>query len=225
MDKIKSLTILVILCCTLPASGLTLVYVEESSSDRVEHTFTFEENVDGYLIVVSSVKAGSPVITQALETDKGFSVLSWRYQDREAGTDITGIRRKSHISLSGRYRRRALERSFEVDSKPWYQLFPHGLEQMVVSRQQETLFYAIGVEGIGTMRIGTFRAQRGKVEKIEWKGRPEHAVHVHISLTGFASIFWSGVYWHRPGDGRNLVSKSDRGPGTQPIVVELNSER
>jgi hypothetical protein len=226
MRKLKALFILMILSSTLPAFGLTLVYIEESRMGRVEHTVTIEPTAGGYSIVVTSVAGEAAAITQELETDRGYSVLSWRYRDRESGTDITGIRRKSSISLSGRYRGRTVERRYKIDSKPWYQLFPHGLERLAVSGEQEPLlFYAVGIEGIGATRIGTFRAKPGEIEEIDWNGRRHAAVHVHISLTGFASILWSGDYWYRPSDGRNLVSKSDRGPGTQPIIFQLISER
>jgi len=226
MCKLKALFILAALSCTMPAFGLTLVYAEESRRNRFEHTITIEPTAGGYSIVVTSVKGEAAAITQELETDRGYSVLSWRYRDRASGTDIRGIRGKSSISLSGRYKGRTVERRFKIDSKPWYQLFPHGLERLVVSGEQEPLlFYAVGTEGIGAMRIGTFRAKPGEIEEIEWNGRRQAAIYVHISLTGFASILWSGDYWYRPADGRNLVSKSDRGPGTQSIMIQLISER
>ena len=225
MRKLKAIFILAVISSIVPAFGLTLVYVEESRRDRFEHTITIEPTASGYSIVVTSVEGEAAAITQELETDRGYSVLSWRYRDRESGTDIRGIRGKSSISLRGRYKGRTVERRFKIDSKPWYQLFPHGLERLAVSGEQEPLlFYAVGTEGIGAMRIGTFRAKLGEIEEIDWNGRRQAAIYVHISLTGFASILWSGDYWYRPADGRNLVSKSNRGPGTQPIIIQLISE-
>jgi hypothetical protein len=229
--KFKQLLFICLLFChTLPALALTLVYIEESGSDSIEHTITIAEIPGGYTIGVTSVQAEIPTIIQELEADESLSVLSWTYRDPEAGTDFTAIRTASRrgrsiIAIKGRYRGKAVNRRLAIDEKPWYQLFPHGMDHYVLSQEQETLFYAVGYEGIGALRLGTFRARRGRVEQVERNGRLEPGVYVHISFTGLASIFWSGDYWFRPGDGRNLIAKSDRGPGTDPIVVELISER
>ncbi len=118
MRKLKALFILAVLSSSLSAFGLTLVYVEESRRDRIEHTITIEPTASGYSIVVTSVAGEAVAITQELETDRGYSVLSWRYRDRESGTDIRGVRGKSSISLSGCYKGRTVGRRLKIDAKP-----------------------------------------------------------------------------------------------------------
>ena len=222
----KAAVVLILLACgNRPLPALTLVYEESTDSETVEHTFEIEESAGGYSIRLTSVRPGSSPVAQTLRTDAGFSVLSWRYRDPVEDTDITAARGASRINLEGRYRGREVRRSFKVDAKPWYQLFPHGLESLVGSAQTDLLFYAVGYEGIGAMRLGTFLARRSGVETIRWRGEPVEATRVIVSLRGLASVLWSGEYWYRNRDGRNLVSRSDRGPGTGPVEIRLISER
>lgn len=212
-------------CSSLALPALTLVYQESTDSEPVEHTFRIEQTAGGYSIRLTSLSAISSPVVQMLETDDGFSVLSWRYRDLAAGTDIISVRDESRILLSGLYRGREVRRSFKVDSKPWYQLFPHGLEGLVMSAQTDLYFYAVGYEGIGAMRLATFHARRSGVETILWRGEPVAATRVVVTLRGLASVLWSGEYWYRNIDGRNLASRSDRGPGTGPVDIRLISER
>ena len=225
-----SLIILLALPACVPAFAVTLVYTERSdprqSDERaVTHTFIIDPAPGGYAISVTSQQQGGLVVYQKLRTNEGFSVLEWWYLDEAKATEFTAIREGSVIRFAGRRGTRSVSRTFAVDDSPWYQLFPHGLEQLVASGGQGLRFWAVGAEGAGAMRIGAFRAIVGKLEQIEYGGALVEARHVRIRLAGPGSLLWSGDYWHRPHDGRNLVSSSDRGPGSHPIRIELSSER
>jgi hypothetical protein len=221
---LAGVTLFLILVCTLPVTGLTLVYIERTRSETLEHTINIEPSGEGHSVVITSRRAGSTTLIQSFETDGEFAVVSWVYRDLETGTTIFGTRRDSTIMLSGRYRGKTFVRQHTVEDKPWYQLFPLGLERLAVGKQQEVQFYVIGFEGITAMRIGNFRAERKGVEAVEVNGKLVPSVFVRVSLSGLASILWSGDYWLRAKDGRPLVARSDRGPGTQSNVIELIAE-
>ena len=220
-----ALAALLLLLAALPAPALTLVYTEQAGAATTRHTFLIEPAAGGFTVEVFSEREGRQVVFQRLETDPGFSVLSWRWLEEGEATDVTAIRDGSSISLTGRYEGREVSRRFPVADDPWYQLFPHGLEPLAMAGRGSAKFWAIGTTGISAMRIGSFRAVVAGPEQTEWSGARVPAIRVHVSLAGLASILWYGDYWYRPGDGRNLVSVSDRGPGTPDLKMELTEER
>jgi hypothetical protein len=220
-----ALAALLLVLAALPAPALTLVYTERAGSETTRHTFAIEPSGGGFTIEVSSEREGRLVIFQHLETDPGFSVLSWRWVEEAEATDVTAVRDGSSISLTGRRHDAKIARRFTVGDDPWYQLFPHGLESLALAGRGSAKFWAIGTTGISAMRIGSFRAVVAGAEQAEWGGARVPAIRVHVTLAGIGSILWFGDYWYRPADGRNLVSISDRGPGTPDLKMELTGER
>ena len=206
------------------APPVVLVYSEQDGETHITHTFVIEPTSAGYAIELTS-RGGGADIHQRFQTCPAFSVLSWLYRDPAAGTDISAVREETAILLSGRHKGVEIARTLRINAWPWYQLFPHGLERQALAAEKPVRFWAVGVEGIGAMRVGSFRATVTGVEQVEWQNRAVQAIHMRISLAGPASILWRGDYWYRSGDGRNLISSSDRGPGTRPIRVELTAER
>lgn len=208
-----------------PAPALTLVYTEQSAGETTRHTFVIEPADGGFSVEVISEREGRVVVFQELETDPGFSTLSWRWVEEAEATDVTAVRDGSTISLAGRREGRNLSRKFTIGADPWYQLFPLGLEPLALSARGSAKFWAIGTTGISAMRVGSFRAVVAGLEEVEWGGTRVPAIRVRVSLAGPISILWHGDYWYRPGDGRNLVSSSDRGPATPGLKIELTEER
>ena len=166
------LAALLLLLAALPAPALTLVYTEHAGAETTCHTFLIEPAAGGFTVEVSSQREGRLVVFQRLETDPGFSVLSWRWVEEGKATDVTAIRNGSSISLTGRYEGREVSRRFTVGDDPWYQLFPHGLEPLALAGKGSVKFWAIGTTGISAMRIGTFRAVVAGPEQAEWSGSP-----------------------------------------------------
>jgi hypothetical protein len=149
VGKLGSLIILLALAACFPGFALTLVYTERSdprqSDERaVTHTFIIDPAPGGYEVTVSSQRQGGLVVYQKLRTNEGFSVREWWYLDEAKATEFTAIREGSVIRLAGRRGTRSVSRTFAVDDSPWYQLFPHGLEQLVASGGQGLRFWAVG---------------------------------------------------------------------------------
>lgn len=203
-----------------PAPALTLVYVEGSGADTTRHTLVIEPAPGGFAVGVTIERAGR-VVVQELETDPGLSVLTWRWVEEAAGTDVTAVRDGAVITLAGRREGRRVERRFLVGDDPWYQLFPLGLEPLAMAAEGSARFSAIGTSGIAAMRAGSFRAVVAGPEEVAWGGGRVPAIRVRISLAGPGSILWHGDYWYRAADGRHLVAVSDRGPGTREQRMEL----
>ena len=210
------------------APPVVLVYTEQDGEASILHTFVIEPISSGYAIELTS-RGGGAEILQRLRTCPAWSVESWYYRDLDAGTEIQGVREPEAISLRGRHKGLDIRKTLSINAGPWYQLFFHCLERLDLGAGTGTdrtvRFWAVGVEGIGAMRAGSFRAAVSGVEEVLWQGRAVEAVRVRISLAGPASILWRGDYWYRPGDGRNLISRSDRGPGSRWIRIELTAER
>jgi len=220
-----ALAALLLVLAAFPAPALTLVYTEQAGAQTTRHTFVIEPAAGGFTVEVSSEREGRLVVFQRLKTDPAFSVLSWRWVEEAEATDVTAVRDGTTISLAGRRHDAKIARRFTVGDDPWYQLFPHGLEPLALTARGSARFWAIGTTGISAMRIGSFRAVVAGPEQLEWGGKLVPAIRVHITLAGLGSILWFGDYWYRPGDGRNLVSISDRGPGTPDLKMELTEER
>jgi hypothetical protein len=61
------------------------------------------------------------------------------------------------------------------------------------------------------------------MENISLMGAPVQARKIRVNLTGFASLFWSALYWFGPADGPYLRYETTEGPGGPKLVIELVS--
>lgn len=201
----------------------TLVYKQIIGDEVVIHTYIIASIDSGYSIHLTR-KSESQEIYEEFNLDSLFHTQRWKYCNPSKQTDISVIRRKNVILLSGTHNGERINKSYEIDSIPWAQLFPIGLENFVQSAQKKMKFYAISTMSPAEMKIAKFTAKVRNNETISCNGGTVDAIHVRISFSGLMSILWHGDCWFRKSDGRYIKWDAPGPPGYPHSLVELITE-
>ena len=177
----------------LPSS---LVYREGNTI----HRFHILGEGGGYRILLESEGFGSKV-SQIYKTDALLRTLRWELDSPGEGTRILCERVGDSLRLKGLYKGEKVEKEMAIDSRSWNQLFHLGLLPFVLSRERETVFWSVGVNGPGAMKAGKVKATKRSREKILSLGQSVETLRVEMSLTGLLSLFWKGDYWYSLSEG------------------------
>lgn len=177
----------------LPSS---LVYREGNTI----HRFHILGEGGGYRILLESEGSGSKV-SQIYKTDALLRTLRWELDSPGEGTRILCERVGDSLRLKGLYKGEKVEKEMAIDSRSWNQLFHLGLLPFVLSRERETVFWSVGVNGPGAMKAGKVKATKRSREKILSLGQSVETLRVEMSLTGLLSLFWKGDYWYSLSEG------------------------
>ena len=208
----KLIVLLIGILCTNITFAQTLLYKETTSGrdSNIETVINRVEN--GYLVkVINSNKDEMTYYTNA-----SFSVLKWKYDNPENGTDISAGRSGNTISITGQFESRKYEEKLMIDHLPWYQDWGLGLKAFIASDKNSTCFWFINLHDLKKTK---FEACKKKIEIIEVNGQEIESVYVKISLTGWMKVLWSGAMWFRKSDGTYVYSKmKEQGP-TGPITI------
>ena len=177
----------------LPSS---LVYREGNTI----HRFHILGEGGGYRILLESEGSGSKV-SQIYKTDALLRTLRWELDSPGEGTRILCERVGDSLRLKGLYKGEKVEKEMAIDSRSWNQLFHLGLLPFVLSRERETVFWSVGINGPGAMKAGKVKATKRSREKILSLGQSVETLRVEMSLTGLLSLFWKGDYWYSLSEG------------------------
>lgn len=213
------------LICTSFLTARQRVYQEKTGTEVVTHRFNIETIPTGYTIhLTTETKEGN--IQQQFNCDTTLATLSWSYDDPQQKTKVQASRNGPIISLTGTDRGNPVQKKFEVDQLAWNQTFNLGLEQFVLTKEDTLKFWAIGVKGPGNMKITRFKVKKKTTDPILLTvgNQKIPALYITISLTGLLSLFWTGEYWFRQGDGVFLRYKGKNKPGAPVSFMQLVSE-
>ena len=152
--------------------------------------------------------------------DSSHSTRSFHFRSASTGTDYRAERLGNRILVTGTRNNRALKREFSINEEPWYQFPEQALGSLSESAPRSTKFWLINA---GECEIHEMEAVPVGTESISLVGAPVQARKVRVNLTGFASLFWSALYWFGPEDEPHLRYETTEGPGGPKLVIELVS--
>jgi hypothetical protein len=154
--------------------------------------FSVVRNRDEYHISVNSTK-GNERITQDLLCDSTFSTLWWHYQS-DQNTDISFRRNGDRIELSGDLLGKQVKKSLTIDSHPWYQIVPLGLQTVSRDSAGRSKFWAVSVEKPVALKAACFRV--AEIADAPLPGRREIACRrFHLKIEGLLTQIWVGDYF------------------------------
>ncbi len=180
----------------------TLIYkVTTSGKESISETIITKAD-NGYVV---KMKNDSNKDEHICDTDLSFSLIKWKYNKPENGTDISADRSGNTISITGQFKNKKYEEKSKINELPWYQAWGLGLKAFINSDKDKTYFWSIDPN---SLRIAKFEAKKMRMEKIQVSGKEIESVYVTLNLTGFLKAFWSGgEMWFRKSDGRFVYQK------------------
>lgn len=218
--------LIIVFICTTFLSARQRVYQEKTGSLVVTHHFNIETTTNGYTIHLTT-ESNEGSISQLFLLDKTLATQNWSYDAPNKKTKLQATRQGKAIMMKGTDEGSPIQKTFEIDELPWNQTFNIGLEQFALNTKTDSCkFWAIGVGGPGNMKITRFKVKKKSSEPILLTvgNQKMPAIYMTISLTGLLSLFWTGEYWYRQGDGVFLRYKGKNKPGASVSFMQLVSE-
>jgi hypothetical protein len=202
----------------------TLVYEEKTGADTIVDTYRIEPLESGYEIRLSSLFNGKPKWDVDWQTDADFNTLKWSFRCKSEGSDIRAVRTGNKIALEGVFKSRDVRKEYSLNSRPWKQHFPFGLDRDLFGKS-EFSFWGIGLQGQGELEAGEMQVKVDSKMTIDIDGNQVPANHARISLTGWLEPFWHADVYFRENDGRYLrLEAVNGGLGAPLTTVTFKSE-
>jgi hypothetical protein len=217
MRRLFMRAIFLLLCAGLWADE---VFTYRMQKDKEADTITMTViRTDGGGTVRESQDQGNEERTEEIDSDN--STRAFHFRNLSAGTDYRAERMGSRILVTGTRNNRALTREFSINEEPWYQFPEQALGNSPPLAQGSAKFWLINAD---ECEIHEMEAVPVGAESISIMGAPVQARKIQVKLTGFASLFWSALYWFGPTDEPYLRHETTEGPLRGPtLVIELVS--
>jgi hypothetical protein len=180
----------------VPAGALELAFRVTSGASETTYTEAVHPAPGGYRAVVKS-----PLEESTMEMDDAFQTLSWTFRVPAEGTDLSAKRTGTAITVSGRFKGRPFEKSFDTGGAPWYEYQELSLAAFGAGSDQGILFATIDRSA---MKLVRFRAQKKGPGEIDVQGRKVSAVESVLLIEGIPEFLLRSRLWQRQSDGRYL---------------------
>jgi len=152
---------------------------------------------DGYHISIRAIKSKEK-ISQDMICDSTYNTLQWQYVS-DANTDLMFKRNSGKIELSGTLNGKAVHKSLTIDSDPWYQIVPLGLQTISRDSAGRSKFWAISLDEMAMLKPVCFC-----IAAISDAPLPIHpetpCSRLHIRINGVFTQIWNGDYFIRKND-------------------------
>ncbi|MDO8948341.1 MAG: hypothetical protein Q7U88_14480 [Desulfocapsaceae bacterium] len=153
--------------------------------------------------------------------DLGGQTLAWHFQQGTL-TDIQARREGNLLKLTGILRGERVERTEQLDDRPWYQPLSFSLRGFLSSGEGRRSFWMIRSDNL---ELVTLQAEKMGIEEVMVLGRKVQAQKVEIRKEGIFASLWHGDYWFRTGDNLFVLYQGVHGPpGTPETVVQLSKK-
>lgn len=186
-------------------------YAGQRDSDFVDqepaNTFRIKINPSKEDIRVVEYFEKSPTNTkkETYSIDEEWQTVEWTASDMERKLQYTGRRLGDRIFLKGYKRGKALVRTLQIDSDPFYFNPKVGLQYFAKSGLKELEFWGMRHDKLTAHKM---LAEHHGVESIEVNGEQVDAYRIYwTAKAGFAKYF-SRNYWFRVSDGAYVKQKS-----------------
>jgi len=146
------------------------------------------------------------------------TTLSWHYT-RQPDTDVRAERTGNRIHFSGRFAGESIDKSQDIDARPWFQPLSFSLQRMVARELKTAAFWTIRPD---TLEILALKAEKSGSEEIAAGKETQTADKVVIRLDGLMSALWQAEYWFRQSDNLFVQYRGTHGlPGTAETSINL----
>jgi hypothetical protein len=180
----------------VPAGALELVFRVTSGASETTYTEAVHTVPGGYRAVVKS-----PLEESTMAMDDAFQTLSWTFRVPGEGTELSAKRTGGAISVSGRFKGRAFEKTFDTGGAPWYEYQELSLDAFGAGTAQGILFATIDR---AAMKLVRFRARKTGPVEIDIQGSKVHAVESVLLIEGIPELLLRSRLGQREADGRYL---------------------
>ena len=140
----KILAVVLIILLNLGVLGATsaetLTYKAARSGKESFRKAKIEKTGKSYVITLTDSLNDTQ---NTFETDQSLSLLKWRSERSEEGTDITAVREGNRISITGMFKNEDYEKEFRINDSPWYQDWGLGLRFFINSDNDTTRFWSM----------------------------------------------------------------------------------
>jgi hypothetical protein len=152
---------------------------------------------EGYHITGNSTNDKERAV-QELFCDSTYATLQWHYTT-DLHTDISFQRKGNSIELTGLLRGTQVKKKLKIDSRPWYQIVPLGLQTLSQDSSGRSKFWAVSLKEPAVLKAVCFYV--ADVTYAPLPGHPEIACRCfHLKIQGVPSAFWVGDYFLRKAD-------------------------
>ena len=187
----------------------------ESSDKKIMR----QVDVSGYAaekqIIHSVTHDGLDWSKEVFTLDTNLSVLEWHYHREQDNTDITAVKEKDFINMTGTFKGKRQDKKLKIGDGLWYQQMDLAMPAFIQSSLDEIIFYSIGTgDNRGAMGLGEFAANKIGEEEVSIGDVTYSCVKIKFVLTMF-SWAWSGYYWYDKKSGQLVQSGESKGKNTR----------
>lgn len=194
-------------------------------------TYSYRETVgdSSFLFFWEMQKQESQTRISVFEKDKSFvnilsadgATSSWTYIISKAH-EINVERRGDTLLLTHVEAGEVVQKTYDIDHRPWYQPLSYSLRSFLRSEAQKTSFWTVRADN---REVIALTAEKKGIEDIVIDKTTYTAQKVEVRAEGMWASFWHGTYHYRLADHLFLQYRSVHGlPGTSETVVQLVQE-
>lgn len=195
------------------AGNQSYTYREVTGEESKEFSWQLLENGNQVMIIAS---AADEKLVNICREDGG--TLRWHVEQGTA-TNLQAERIGNTIFLRGRFQGKIVDKSIDIDDRPWFQPLSYSLRTFSGDDRKNLSFWTIRMD---TLELVAMQAERWGMDVIQIAGKEIRARRVEIRKDGFFSAIWSANYWFRADDNIFVQYRGTHGfPGTPETRVTL----
>lgn len=222
----RVIVILILLLClySSPVFADVLIYKKSVEGEERMVECRIESAENGYVFEISEVDNQGNTQKTKCKLDSNFSIMTWEYSNSvpEEETEISAKRSGNIIEIKGFSEKGEINKKHKLGSLPWYEP-TFGLQAFAASDNKSIEYWVL--IGYWGGRPVKFSASKKGTETLKINGKQVEAVHaiINLKLVGLFRLL-PVDYWFRKSDGRLLRYIAEKGPGGEPVTLELVSE-
>ncbi|NOQ46660.1 MAG: hypothetical protein GQ559_08325 [Desulfobulbaceae bacterium] len=195
------------------ATGRSYLYREITGEKSKEFKWELLDKGDEVVITSSSAEGKFVNVCR-----RDGATLRWHVQ-QSPDTDIQAERIANTITLRGRFQGKKVDKSIEIDERPWFQSLSFSLRSLTGGDTKALSFWIIRKD---TLEFVEMQAKNLGIEPIELAGEEVQAYKMEIRKNGLLSSLWHANYWFRTSDNTFVQYRGTHGlPGTSETRITL----
>ncbi len=216
MKLLKSLFILLIISSFINAK--TVNYLEILGKDKeFLSNWTIEINEN------SSIISGNTLLDYVYLETKNGSTIVWKNKRKYEDTQLTAIRIKDTIKITGTTNNEPFSKEFNVGDYPWFQTPGFLLENFAKSNKQSMQFLMLRITNHNPILM---EINKDKEELLNINNKNYATIKTYIYPASFLKYFWKAPMWFDKNTGK--VLKYDGligGPGSDSFQIIYSNQR